>query len=317
MSTFGDLRSLLHGAYTLEEQNERWEDLLAMLESAHKSSPDEVEEQWLPYALIQLESWEDEAKMAPRDWVNKLIRGISPGVLMALVRAIDVARIGNPRFLKVCENDAFQWVTHLSFGGHKIMLESIRALATSRNFTNLTSLVFHDTNLGSVKLNALARASFIPTLKTLRLPNCELGGNEAKVIFDKFPFEALHHLDLRDNPLYGSGARELREAELPTLKTLTLSSYTSLDIIEECLRDSSWAGSLERFELVLNVMSVRKKLDDMRDETHLRRYLRERPGVANQQFVPAYKEELERILRYSALREEVWMATLARLPPGC
>jgi len=314
LSTFGDLRSLLHGAYTLEEQNERWEDLLAMLEDAHESNRDEVEEQWLPYALIQLESWQDEARVAPRDWVNKLIRGVSPGVLMALVRAIDVARIGNPRFMKVCENDAFQWVTHLSFGGHKIMLESIRALGSSQHFTNLTSLVFHDTNLGSVKLNALARASFIDRLKTLRFPNCEIGGNEARVIFGKFSFDALEHLDLRDNPLYRSGAEELRKAKLPALRTLTLSSYTPLDVIADCLGQSEWAEQLERFELVLNVMTVRKKLGDMRDEEHLRHYLRERSGVANQHFVPAYKEELERVLRYSTLRPEVWQASLERLP---
>ena len=313
LSTFGDLRSLLHGAHTLEVQNERWDELLAILEAAHKATPEEVEEQWLPYVLVQLDTWEDEARMAPRSWVHMLLRQKSPGVLMALVRAVDVERIGNPKFKRMCEHDGFQWVTHLSFGGHKIRLDSIQELAESEVFTNLTSLVFHDTNLGSVKLHALSRAPFIENLKSLRLPSCELGSNELEVLFKKFALGELRQLDLRDNPLDDNGAVAMCNADLPALRHLTLSSQTPLEVIERCLAPSEWSAQLERLTLILYQNRGRMKPEDIGSRSAVRRWLREHSGVFAKRMIPPYKELLEQCFRTSSIREEVWRETLENL----
>ncbi len=143
MTTFGEIRSMLHSPTTDAARIEAWEELLKTLMKEFRTREEEVSEEWLPYVMGVLDQqWPDEARVAPRDWVNKLARGLDPHPLMPLVRAIDVRRKPNPHFISMCQGEGFEWVRHMTFGGQRLKLASVEALAEAETFATHPKLRF-------------------------------------------------------------------------------------------------------------------------------------------------------------------------------
>lgn len=255
MTTFGEIRSMLHSPSTDDARIEAWEELLKVLMQEYRGRREEVSEEWLPYVMAVLDQqWPDEARVAPREWVNKIGRGLDPHPLMPLVRAIDVRRKPNPSFVNMCHGTGFEWVRHMTFGSQRLKLGSVQALAQAETFSGLTSLTLHSARLGLRKITTLAGAPFADNLVRLRLPFCELKDNSLQAIVKHMGLERLRTLDLRQAPSWENlvythaGVGALADAELPKLRDLDLSGWTDASLPERAL-GASWVGQLERLVL--------------------------------------------------------------------
>ncbi len=267
MTTFGEIRSMLHSPTTDAARIEAWEELLKTLMKEFRTREEEVSEEWLPYVMGVLDQqWPDEARVAPRDWVNKLARGLDPHPLMPLVRAIDVRRKPNPHFISMCQGEGFEWVRHMTFGGQRLKLASVEALAEAETFASLTSLTMHSARLGLHKITALARAPFADNLTRLRLPYCNLKDNGIKALLKHFNVEKIQTLDLRQfetpyQPSYAIEAMEaLCKAEVPALLDLDISGWTDPQIPLIILK-APWLPQLERLRLLPQPLALENRPD--------------------------------------------------------
>lgn len=249
MTTFGDVRSLLHTLQEDEEQQvQAWEQLLVSLIRAHRELPGEFEEQWLPYVMGSLEAWPDEIRLAPRDWINLIINKKDPGPLMQLVRAVDVTRMTNPRLQKMCKQEGFEWVRSLSLGGHIVKSDTIKALAKARSLKNLDGLFCEHGKLGANKIIGLSKAPFMKKIRRLTLRACGLNANAVHKLLAKNTLEHLEHLDLSLNEEEMAQAFEALSAhDFPALKTLCLGSYGRVDYAP--VLKAPWAARLDWVDL--------------------------------------------------------------------
>jgi len=254
MAEFGDIRGLLHAPVTRAARQDAWELLLKALQKEYRKRPDEVTEEWLPYVMQMLDrDWPDEARVAPRDWVNALKRGEDKGALMALVRAVDVARMTNPNLQQLFDADGFEWVTHLTFGGYRLKVATLQKLSRSSSFANVRSLTFFQTPIGAGRMRSLNKNSYIDRLTELRLPYCELTDSAMDIVL-KNDLEHLRVLDLRHfsgywGAMFGRGSwLTLAEHEMPSLRNLDMSGWTDLGDVTALLR-APWVERLERLRV--------------------------------------------------------------------
>lgn len=251
MSSFGDVRSLLHGAHNDSTRMAAWDDLLSTVHKAHKKKPREVEEEWFPYVLSMLKTWPDELRICPRAWLNAAIRGDRVPVAMAFVRGVDSTRMRNDRFRLMCTREEFSWVRHLTFGGHLLRLVSVQALRDSEPLSGLTSLHINSAKLGLMKTHALMKSAFRPHLKSLRLVDDWLADKDVEALLKYNIMDHIETLDLSYNHLSFDSAIAFAKQEAPCLKRLYLNHTHMYSDSLEMLLDAPWIGQLEAFEMAL------------------------------------------------------------------
>ncbi len=253
---FGEVRSLVNTSDD-DDRALAWPALLEAMKEALDERPSEVSDVWLPYVLQALERWPDRLRVAPRKWLNAIIRGEHVGVLMALVTAIDANRVSNPRFRAMCERRDFTWVRHLHFEGHDFKLATARALGASEAFTNLSSLAFVDSKLGIQKLRAIMGNPFAQNLVALTMSSCRIAGGDIASILRLVSFDGLERLDLSRNYLMDRPCFEaLAGAALPSLRRLDLSgSWAPVEDLDVLL-GASWIPQLDSLSLERSHMSM-------------------------------------------------------------
>ena len=246
MGDFGDLRSLLH--VDVSEREGAWERLLAFMKKEYKKDRARVTDEWLPYALAGLEDWSDAWRVAPRAWVNAIMRGEEVGPLLSLARAIDASRMTNPRFQKMCATDGFDWVRHLTFAEYNFRLASGQALGTSESFSGLTSLEFRSTTPGHNKSAAMFRNPFVKNLRALVYYQC---GVQSRMLipFCSGDFESLELLVIEQLSVWEMDWGRLAKLDLPNLRHASFASswYTEEDL--EGILNMKGLGQLESLDL--------------------------------------------------------------------
>ncbi len=249
---FGELRSLLQ-ARDDDSRRRAWPRLTELFDEALGWGDPEVEHVWFPYAIDALERWPDRFRWAPKAWLRRLDAGEDLGLRMALVCALRLRRYEQPLLHAACEGRACEWVRHVDLfecvGEPESRLLSRRGL-----FPSMRSLVLTGTPLSPEQWSRIA---FPPELTSLGLVECDLGEDEARVIFSEGDFASLEALDVSKNPRAGEGLRGLARAELPCLKRLDLNgSWSTREQLEALTRAPWWPG-LERIRLERSPMAVR------------------------------------------------------------
>jgi hypothetical protein len=246
---FGEVRSLVNTTDDDARQS-AWPRLIDAMEAALAERPDEATDVWLPYVLQGLERWPDRLRVAPREWMNTVIRGDHVGVLMSMVTAIDAEGVNNPRFQTLCERRDVTWVRHLRFSGYKFKLASARALGASEAFTNLRALELLNISIGSQKLRAIMSGSFVAGLTDLRIRRCGLARKDLAVMFKVASLPSLVRLDLADNfALDVDSLSALASADLPALRELDLSQSWITSEALDLILGASWLPQLDVLEL--------------------------------------------------------------------
>ena len=291
---FGEVRSLVNTTQD-EARAEAWPKLIKAMKKALKERPDEVNDVWLPYVLQGLERWPDRLRVAPREWMNTVIRGDQVGVLMSMVTAIDADYVPNPRFQRLCARRDVTWVRHLRFAGFKFKLASAKALGDSEAFTNLRALELLNISIGAHKLRAIMSGGFVEGLTDLRIARCGLGRKDLPAMFSVASFPSLARLDLSNNFAMDVDSLEaLGAADLPSLRELDLTqSWVTSEALDHIL-GASWLPQLDVLEL---------------ERSYHAAYIDY--GLSNE--VRNERENVAARIRDSDLRPEVAAATLRKL----
>lgn len=263
MGDFGELRSLLH--VDLSEREGAWDRLLTVMQKEHKKNPGRVTDEWLPYALAGLEGWSDAWRLAPRTWVNALIRGEDVGPLLALARGVDASRMTNPRFQKMCATPGFSWVRHLRFGEYDFKLASGQALGDSEAFSGLTSLEFCWTTPGHNKSVAMFRNPFVANLRSLSYLNCQ-AQSRMLIPFCSGEFASLEILALENLNVYQMEWDRLANLDLPSLRHACFAGswYTEENLLD--ILNMSGLDQLDSLDLRRDVNSYRYRGRDVSAE---------------------------------------------------
>ena len=255
MSGFGELRSLLQ-ARDDDARRKAWPRLTELFDEALGWGDPEVEHVWFPYAIDALERWPDRFRWAPKEWIHRLDAGEDLGLRMALVCALRLREYDQPLLRAACEGDAFEWVRHVDL--FKCVGEPESRLLRRRDlFPSMRSLVLTGALLSPPQWSGIA---FPPELTELGLVACDIGEDEALVIFSEGDFASLESLDVSGNPRIGEGLLELARAELPCLKRLDLDGSWSTRTQLEALIGTPWWAGLERVRLGRSPMAVRDTL---------------------------------------------------------
>ena len=242
---FGDIRSILQGPPT----EEGWQQLCALVGSWEDEAIAEV---LLPYAQEHLRRWPDALRVAPKRWVGRARAGQKLSAAWALVRHVDLSRMGlwdedlrrlaragvlrHARQLQL----RFNWIGArgaellartteldelelLDLSDNTLEDEGGVALARATSLPRLTNLSLGSNRLGVASLTALGEAAFTPQLRALTLRNNHLSDAHMRALASA-PLVALEHLNMSNNLLGDQGVHALfgRHHALHGLRELEL-----------------------------------------------------------------------------------------------
>lgn len=217
MNLFGELRARLHGAPNAQS----WEEIVRLLDRW----PDlvELEEQIIPYAAQHLARWPDSMRIAPQEWLTRMLDGEQIAGL-SLVRTM-VAQ------------------------GMSLRDAQVARMAQIPALKELRALDLMDNDIGPDGVRALLGAVFISTLSVLRLGDNRIGADGAQLIAHSSALQNLRALDL-SNPR--QAAREAYAmVRRPSQPSIGIGALGALHLAQ-----SPWLRALEHLDLAYNAINA-------------------------------------------------------------
>jgi hypothetical protein len=218
MNLFGELRARLHGAPSVQS----WEEIARLIDRW----PDltELEEQIIPYAAQHLARWPDSMRIAPQEWLTRMLNGErTPG--LSLVRGV-VAQ------------------------GMSLRDAHVARMAQLPALSQLRALDLMDNDIGPDGVRALLGAVFISTLSVLRLGDNRIGADGAQLIAHSSALQNLRALDL-SNPRQAARAAYAMVRPSTNRATFGIGSLGALHLAQ-----SPWLRALEHLDLAYNTLNA-------------------------------------------------------------